>query len=543
MTLDLTGTAKKYKKKIILKNVIKKKINSYKNSSLIFELAKRGDYKNLNYTPTFKASAIFYVEYNKNINSKISFLNYWKLKNKNNDIGLLYTIRDELGITIFRDHIQIINFSYIFDLKKILTRLKIFNFKGTFEFEFFSTKDLKYSFPALQVFYETKNGYSSVHSNQRTFNNITDSLTNNSLNDLQTGFDIYYDKSHFSFLTFINGPLDLKKNKIEILIINNKGNKIKKSVTLNYLNKYQVIYLDIRKYISINFLLGKKGFCKVISPTKNVFNRIMVGTYSTDLKFSSVTHSYYDCSKTKDYLNYDLKNKKTYKCYLPFNIVKNTNLDLVFYPIYSKTKLSADLEITDNKTKKRKTIKNIFELKREEKTSRTININSYLKENERLNKSYCLNFKSINKKYPSRFTFGMNYRNNRLGSNISSSMLLNFEKNINKTTFWGPLIIGDGFESYIMLTHYNRQIDDNEKGNFNLKIYSNDKLLINKNFNSISPNSINLNINNLLKTHNSLIKQKNSEIIWYIIKVKNSNFICNHLHISKFGAVSADHSF
>ena len=56
------------------------KISNYKKI-VNFEHSLRGDFENLNYNPTFKSSAIFFVITNKYINTKISFLNYWKIKN------------------------------------------------------------------------------------------------------------------------------------------------------------------------------------------------------------------------------------------------------------------------------------------------------------------------------------------------------------------------------------------------------------------------------------------------------------------------------
>ncbi|MDC1060362.1 hypothetical protein OAQ43_02600, partial [Alphaproteobacteria bacterium] len=402
MTLDLTGTSKRNIKKIIDRS----KIFSFKNTALKFELAKRGDYTNLDYNPTFKASAIFFILLNKKLNSKICFLNYWKLKNKNDNLSLLYTIRDNKGHTILRNFSEINKFTYEFDVRDILKNYNLKDFKGTFELEFFSNQDLKYAFPAIQIFYETLNGFSSVHTNQRIFNDLTDDQNNKSLNDLQTGFDVYSDNKYFSFFTFINGPIALKNKKIKIEFYNIDNKKIIKTISFKNILPYEVLYIEINKIIGKTFFKNNKGFCKVLSPTKNVFNRIMVGTFSKDKKYSSVTHSYYDCSKTKDYLRNSYLEKNSYKCFLPFNMAKNINLDLVFYPIFSKTDLAVDLEIF-SKNKKRSVLKNVFKLNKSDIFLRNININQLIKENNLDDKAYCLNFRSKDDQLPSRFTFGM----------------------------------------------------------------------------------------------------------------------------------------
>ena len=88
----------------------------------------------------------------------------------------------------------------------------------------------------------------------------------------------------------------------------------------------------------------------------------MTASFSQNMKHLSVTHSYYDCSQTQDYLTFNQKIAKEYACYLPFNMIKDINLDLVFYPIFSKVNLDLNF-IEFDKSKKIITHINGYSLK------------------------------------------------------------------------------------------------------------------------------------------------------------------------------------
>ena len=130
---------------------------------------------------------------------------------------------------------------------------------------------------------------------------------------------MYLDDINFSFLTFINGPVELKNRKLEIFFYNHNGEEFKHKKFYKKINGYQTIFIDFRNCDGLKeFLGGRRGFCKVLSPTKHSFNRILAGTFSNDLKRSSVTHSYFDCSETSDYIKEEKINEREYKCYFAF---------------------------------------------------------------------------------------------------------------------------------------------------------------------------------------------------------------------------------
>ena len=144
----------------------KSKISDF-NKIRNFEKSIRGDFENLAYRPTFKSSAIFFCICKKYIDTKISFLNYWSIKNRNKNVTCMYTLRDENGKKILRKFLEIKRNIYSFSIKEIIKEKYNKRFIGTIEFEIYSNFDLKFSYPAINAIYETEHGISLIHTNQR----------------------------------------------------------------------------------------------------------------------------------------------------------------------------------------------------------------------------------------------------------------------------------------------------------------------------------------------------------------------------------------
>ncbi len=537
MTLDLTGYSKK--------NIFNK--SKFEKTALKFEKSARANYTEVNYNPVFRSSGIFFVYFIKNkIDTNISFLNYFQIKNYNKNISCLISLRDSKGFLIKRNYSERLDVIKNIKLSEFLDK-NVKNFYGTIEVEFFSTKDLKYSFPALDVFYFNKDSLACVHTNQRVFNNIQDQFNTLALNDLQTGFDIYSDRKYFSILTMINGPLELKNIQALIEFYNKDG--LKKIHKLNFkkINPYETILVNLKniKFLK-NFLNNEKGFCKIKSPTKNVFNRIMIASFSQNMKHLSVTHSYYDCSQTKDYLKFNQKKNREYACYLPFNMIKDINLDLVFYPIYSKVNLDLNFIEYDKSKKIIRHINQYSSVSKNFKTIQNISINKVFKNKINPENLYLLYFSSSDNKYPSRLTFGMNYyKDKNLGTNISSSILLNFGKSYKRRGyFWGPCLFGNKLNSYLMISHFSNSENTNEKTSIKINIFDDRKKIVSKSIASISPNAININLSNMIERQiNKNINNKSFNFYWFTVETSSTSLICNHVHLSKNGLVAGDHSF
>ena len=96
------------------------------------------------------------------------------------------------------------------------------------------------------------------------------------------------------------------------------------------------------------------GTVKINQPKPDLFfGRMLAGRLNKKTKAFSSNHSFYDCSKTKEYFN----SKESYRTYPYF---KEFNNQIIFYPIMSKSNLNIVIEFK-NKNKKIKS--NIFKFK------------------------------------------------------------------------------------------------------------------------------------------------------------------------------------
>ena len=510
-----------------------------------FEKSTRGDFDNLGYNPTFKSSAIFFCICKNYINTKISFLNYWSIKNRNSNVTCMYTLRDENGKKIYRKFFEVKENIYSFSIKKILEeKLQIKDFIGSIEFEIFSNFDLKFSYPAINAIYETDHGISLIHTNQRIMSEIQDNSENESLNTLQTGFDIYCDKKNYSFLTAINGPIEIKNKKVKINFFNHKGQKLNKNVYYKSIKPFQVLMINLDNFKDLHkFLNNYKGFCKVDVPTKYIFNRILAGTFSRDKKKITTTHSYYDCSNTKDFVK--TQDNDDYSCSVPFNLIKGIDLEIVIYPIFSKCNIEFDLEKFSQNGERQIIKKNILKINKNFKKPLNLLVNNYIKNDKNFSDFvYSLSGKTNNHKIPARMTYGFNYKENSFGSNICDSMRINIRnKNKNgkrKNFYWGPVFNSKKIETVLALCSLNKDFKI-KSDEVKLKIYDKEKILFLKKFKINTFEAKNININKYMRSYK---KKSLNEILWFTLESSSQkNFTCKHVHRSSHGHISADHSF
>ena len=514
-------------------------------SVMDFEHSRRGDFQNLNYNPTFKSSAIFFIILDKHINTKISFFNYWKIKNNNKDVSCQITVRTKVGEKILRKFFKIKYNTYQISIKDLLKRdLKVSKFIGSIEIELYSSCDLKYSFPAIDAIYETRQGISLVHSNQRIFDSLQDNLNNQSINQIQTGFDIYYDNKNESFISVINGPIALKQKKMKIDFFNFKGEKQRKIILYKSIEPYELIYFQLNIFKNLKkFLGGKRGYCKIDLPTKNIFNRILVGTLSNDKNKITTTHSYFDCSNTKDYINQRKIGSEEYGCYLPFNLIEKVDLEIVIYPIFSKSNLNFSLEKFDTRGKRKIIHDSVLKISKNFKEPKIIEINKFISGEKNLTENiYCLNVTSKENLIPSRLSFGFNYKKNSIGSNISDSMIINHGKDLKiRGFYWGPAFNSKKISTIIVVSNLDRNKNNQFKDFIDLKLYDKHKIILKKRFTIRCPQAFNIDLNKII---NKKIKQTDkNDIIWFTLRSNFKSIVCKHVHVSKFGHVSADHVF
>ena len=141
-------------------------------------------------------------------------------------------------------------------------------------------------------------------------------------------------------------------------------------------------------------------------------------------------------------------------------------------------------------------------------------------------------------------TYGFNYKENSFGSNICDSMRINIRnKNNNgkrKNFYWGPVFNSKKIETVLALCSLNKDFKI-KSDEVKLKIYDKEKILFLKKFKINTFEAKNININEIMRDHK---KKSLNEILWFTLESSSQkNFTCKHVHRSRFGHISADHSF
>ena len=510
---------------------------------LKFEHAQRGAYAQVEYTPTFRASAIFFVLVDSNINTHVSFMNYWREKNGNPSVSAMLTLRTKEGRKIYRDFFALEDFAYQFSLRDLATLQT--PFVGSLEVELFSSQDLKYAFPAIEVFHETSTGISFVHSNQRVFNSIEDLDRNSAMNPWQTGFDLYVNDEYGSWLSIINGPRQVKDSKAILKIYNADGDVMDTTIPLGDLAPYAARFILLKEAPSVQpFLKGDVGFCKVNFDTFGVFTRIACGTLSHDASRFTVTHSYYDCSGHSDYYQKSGRKDDEYACFLPFNLLEGLDLDLIFYPIYARSTLLFSIDCFSPDGGVRARIDMVASLDSTGAKMLRLNVRELLSARgiSPDNSLYCLHVDSPDGRIPARVPFGLNYRKGELGCNINSSMLMNDGHGVRQRLYlWGPLICREAGDSWILLSHLSKIKGAREEAEISLKVFTQSGPIFHERYRTRNGTALNLNARALISQ--SGYQPRVDEILWYTLESSCPNYVSNQIHVSQSGFVGGDHSF
>jgi len=305
--------------------------------------------------PTFRSSAIFPVFHQKDISSRILFMGYWMLKRNIQSIGAVVTLRSLAGALLSRMNFQIQEAkTYRLEVKEMLEKAGIQTdkpFEGSMEVEFYSNSNMVFPFPATVINYYGPAFSTVVHTAQRVYNDYDDLQRNSQTAVPESGFNIYADEDHEPFLGLINGPVHVKNSKIRMQFYNHEGKVLSYVKELGDLAPYQTnILYPARETDLKGFLMGKVGACKVNFDVQWIFPRLVVGNLQKSLPALSITHSYYDCTKAEtdsDYWKQPPAEWYTASLMIPVTIEGSHFTNVYFYPIYSPSIFTIDVEFYD----------------------------------------------------------------------------------------------------------------------------------------------------------------------------------------------------
>lgn len=507
------------------------------------EQATRGMYHDVTYTPVFRSAAIFFVWVGPGIDTWVSFMNYWREKNGNAAVSALLTLRTADGQTISRDFFTVDQFTYQFSVRDLVKSQATFT--GSLEVELFSTQDLKFSYPALEMFYVSPAGVSFVHSNQRVYNSVDDMDRNASLNPWQTGFDIAVNERYTSYLTLVNGPRPVHDSTALLKVYNASGEALEAVIPLGDLPPYASRLVLLDDVPSIRTFLGQEtGFCKVTFDAFGVFLRIACGILARDRSRVEVTHSYYDCNHHGEYYDTSEVSDEEYACFFPFSLLDGVDLDLVFYPIYAKSILTFSLDSLAPDGERRARIERFATLDSHGTRMLRVNVRQLLNEHglDPAGGLYCLHLHSADGRIPTRVALGVNYRRGFLGCNINSSMVMSPSYGIRKRLYrWGPLMwTGEG-DNWIVVSHLNKIQGAREEAQLRCTIFGTTGRICEKTYRTTSGAALQIHAETLMA--GAAYLPRRYEVLWYTLESDCPNYLSNQIHLSQSGFVGGDHSF
>lgn len=455
----------------------------------------------------------------------ITFLNHFYLKRKYKNIACKISsisnvgkLIDSITIDVNQSKVYEIRTKDLFDLKNIDNIL----------LEFYSNENLFIPFPAVIINHNNTNFNNIVHSYNRILNDVFEEDTINNIKVRESSIDVINNKKFKTFINFTSGIENLE-SRIQFELTSKK-NHFKKNfkVKMPKLTNKKIYINDVFK----DFIGNKDATLKITQPTQKLFfGRLFAGIENLKGDFSS-NHSFYDNSKFSEYYN----SSYSIRAYPYF---KNTHNAISMYPIMSKSKLTIEVLIKDNKNNEFSYSEN---LNSPSKNNIHIDINKIVKSSSLdFITSFTVIAKSKNKKIPTRINHQLIYGDiNKKGINSSINVSLTNEKDFipkNKKSFkWGQLFISKNYDTYIGFC-FSKILNIKEK--VSIKFYDNTGLILKIDKVLYDQMSYNLSDKDILKKINS-----KANYLWFTAESKRYDLSAFTYHKNKISKISSgEHSF
>ncbi|MCB1148729.1 MAG: hypothetical protein KDK48_01060, partial [Chlamydiia bacterium] len=229
------------------------------------------------------------------------------------------------------------------------------DFSGSLEVEFFSKRPLVFAYPATSINLYGPLFSTLVHTAERTYNDLEDRKKNSATNVAESGFNLIFQENVEPFLTLINGnepaPPHCTLTAIE------RDGKEQEALLEAPTEPYGMRWIFPGAMLKAEQELE---CAKVESSLVGVYPRLVVGNRMKDGSAYSITHSYYDCSAATDESNYWIEEQEKWHAatlMIPLYGGKDHFTRATFYPIYSPSTFSIDVEFYDMSGTLKKTVK------------------------------------------------------------------------------------------------------------------------------------------------------------------------------------------
>lgn len=305
--------------------------------------------------PVYRSSAIFPVMQQPGISTRLIFLGYWILKRNIREIACIVTLRSAEGRMLSRRTFQITEAkTYSIEAAEELELAGLERdivFTGSLELEFFSTANLVFPYPAVVVDYYGPLFSSVVHTAQRVYNDFEDMAKNSQTAVPESGFNIYADDDHEPFISLINGAEEVSSSTIQLQFFNCDNEVMPYEVNFGRLLPYETKILYPARETNLKaFLKGKAGAGKAHFQINWIFPRLVVGNIQKSIPAMTITHTYYDCTcatSDSDYWRPSQPGWHPASLMVPLTAEGSDFTNIYFYPIYSPSRFTVDIEIYD----------------------------------------------------------------------------------------------------------------------------------------------------------------------------------------------------
>lgn len=526
-------------------------MKSYKDH--LASIKSFGEQVSVKRRPVFRGSAIFPVIEHAAMKTRVLYMGYWMVKNNIEELGLLVTLRDQLGTIIYRNTDQIIDpSSKEIAVSEILSEIEYPNdyFEGSIELEIFSSKDLVFPFPAFVVNYYNEEGSSAVHTTGRIFNDFED-MQSNTNNVKECGFDLFPGEDMDPFFAFVNGHEANENATFTFEVISKDGKSNTKTVSIGKLNALESKFLKLKEFLPIDQWIGNEiGTIKIEHNLTGFFPRFIAGNFSKKSNALAITHTYYDNSDISDdgayWTNENPELMYDSSVFVPLFLDGDWYTELKLYPIYSPSEHTIDVKFFDGNGNTLHTIEGFLEIDENHNEFTEVNFNDLLTA-EGLNKDDVKGAMLIkncpNKsKIPSRLKYGLNVGKKGkaydMPTNICFASSVSNEKLISKpgTFKWLPLL--NSGDSMGVIENSSFVKDYQQKADVEVKYYKKDNPMpLTRNY-TIEPNGqVRLELDEEIKTF------AEGNAVWVTVRA-NSPFVkAWYFEFNESGIMGGDHSF
>lgn len=282
-----------------------------------------------------RASTLFPVLITPSSDTIVVFLNYWKIKNRIENVSCFIRLYESNGRLVSRLSMVITENHNEISLAKLLGAD---NFEGLAEIEFTGDRNFSFAFPAIVAFFRSGDYYSAVHSVGRV-RNSDEARTPARSNE--TNWTCKFAPGMTPFVTLFNGPRAGSLGEVVISVHDRCGRRVAEKTT-----DFGLTAPFASRIVKLDEVFDVSGFdndhfISVNLPDDDFFPRLVVGNFHRDIGFVEATHSFYWSRLSDDTLRPE--GAVDLLSFIPAPKIPELDLELVFFPTNATSNVTASV--------------------------------------------------------------------------------------------------------------------------------------------------------------------------------------------------------